>query len=56
MASDVLGEEEILLDKKLPENKKGGLPGYERLSAEEQKKKLQEMFREVFQVLMGKLF
>lgn len=44
--------EEALSEKK---DNKGGLPGYEELTPEEQNKKLQNMFKEVFGTRHGKI-
>lgn len=41
------------LEEKKPDN--GGLPGYESLTPEEQNKKLQKMFREVFGTKHGRI-
>ena len=50
---DVLGGEALEVDKK--QQNSGGLPGYEALSPEEQNKKLQKMFREVFGTKHGRI-
>ena len=53
MAKDVLGEEVIEVASQATES--GGLPGFEKLSPEEQNKQLKKMFREVFGTVHGKI-
>lgn len=51
---DVLGEEEIELESKA-KNGPGGLPGFEKLTPEEQNKQMVKMFNEVFSTPHGKI-
>ena len=53
MNTDVLGGKPVELNGTREEA--GGLPGFERLSPEEQNKQLQKMFREVFGTQHGKI-
>jgi len=50
---DVLGQEALVVDK--PEEKTGGLPGFDKLTPAEQNKALQKMFREVFNTKHGRI-